>query len=1124
MSNHHFDVIDHQFEKGGTLIEASAGTGKTYSIAFLVLRMVVEQDLPIDSILVVTFTNAATAELQGRIRERLQEARDLLKDSNHNNDDKRLAEWADLRRGLGVDSIKQDLHRLNQALADVDQAQVSTIHSFCQRALSEFPLESQLSFNTELTKDIAPIKQQLVEDFWRKEIYPLTKQRAALVRQHFKTPTDLAKVLGKVHSPSSKILPQTDTDLSACLDTIEDLTAKLQGWIDNTLPAAKSYVEKGLDEGWFKKNQRGTLSTTLENFILDPLAFINKLQSASLKAHEPQADEFINGLKAPVMDLLDLQTTQKALPFVLQTKLIQHYFAEIANLTQAFGVMSFNDLVTQLANLIKANNEQLIRCLKRKYQAALIDEFQDTDADQWCIFNALFNGQEHYLYLIGDPKQAIYKFRGADIYAYLQAKATCSRHLTLDTNWRSSPAMVTAVNSIYEQCDNPFKMGEAMVFEPVEAGKTEDTYPQPFVCWQVPSSNQGNKWSAGALKDVIQANVCAEITQLISAHQVEPKDIAILVSSNPSAASYQTALRQLGVAAVINAKQSVFDTAEARDLLWLLQAIETPNSQQQVKQALCASVFGFSGNQLHDLFNHQDQQLEAWFEAFYVAHHIWLEKGFVSALNSLMEHGSIIDTLCLDINAERRLTNWQHLLELTQNQINKFQLSLNQAVLWLETQLQEDNAEEGELRLETDADALQIVTMHSSKGLQYKIVFCPELYKGPKSAKSVSFHDDNKELVIDIGSDDLAAHKKQAAEESFAEVLRLAYVALTRAEEKCYLVMGENNHIDVKGYDKSAAHYLMANGIPAADMFAHTMMQPTPQIFAIDRADTATEEYQALAFNKYINSQFTLTSFSGLTRNQHHDSRDLKDAETEADKHNDIVISNLPKGAHFGNLVHDLYEESQFSDLQHGPDSELLAGLMEKYGVQDLAPNLAEFNLMIKNSVATPLDESGFHLAQITQQHCLKEMEFYYLLDQFHIGRFNQILAQLGAEIPYNPLDEKQLSGYLNGSIDLFCQHDGKFYVMDYKTNSLPNYRPATMHAAMLEHNYGLQAVIYSLAAHQYLQQRLGDSYNYEAHFGGAKYLFVRGMNGEDAEGGVYAFKPSKELIDRLVGELQGGQ
>lgn len=1124
MSNHNFDVIDHQFEKGGTLIEASAGTGKTYSIAFLVLRMVVEQGLPIDSILVVTFTNAATAELQGRIRERLQEARDLLKDSIHNNDDKRLTEWVGLRRSLGADSIKQDLHRLNQALADVDQAQVSTIHSFCQRALSEFPLESRLCFTTELTKDIAPIKQQLIEDFWRKEIYPLAKQPAALIRQHFKAPTDLAKVLGKVHSPSNKILPQTDSDLSACLDTIEGLTSKLQGWIDSTLPAAKSYLEKGLVEGWFNKNQRGTLSTTLEHFTHDPLAFINKLQSASLKAHKPQAEEFINGLKAPVMDLQDLQVAQKALPFVLQTKLIQHYFAEIANLTQAFGVMSFNDLVTQLANLIKANNRQLIHCLKRKYQAALIDEFQDTDADQWCIFDALFNTKEHYLYLIGDPKQAIYKFRGADIYAYLQAKATCIRHLTLDTNWRSSPAMVTAVNSIYEHCDNPFKMGEAMEFERVNAGKTTDTYPQPFVCWQVPSTNQGNKWSAGALTDIIQANVCAEVTQLITAQQVEPKDIAILVSSNPSAASYQTALRKLGIATVINAKQSVFKTDEARDLLWLLQAIETPNSQQQLKQALCASVFGFNGNQLHDLFNHQDQQLEAWFEAFYVAHHMWLEKGFASALNSLMEHGNIIDTLCLDINAERRLTNWQHLLELTQNQINKYQLSLNQAVLWLANQLQQDAAEEGELRLETDADALQIVTMHSSKGLQYKIVFCPELYKGPKSANSVSFHDENNELVIDIGSDQQAAHKKLAAEESFAELLRLAYVALTRAEQKCYLIIGENNHIDASGYDKSAAHYLMANGLPEADVFEHKMMLHNPPVAPLAHSSAQASQYQALAFHKYINSQFTLTSFSGLTRNQHHDSRDLKDAETEADKHNDIVISNLPKGAHFGNLVHDLYEESKFSDLQHGPNSELLAGLMEKYGVQDLAPNLAEFNLMIKNSVATPLDESGFHLAQVKHQQCLKEMEFYYRLDQFDIGRFNQIMAQLGAEIPYNPLDVKQLSGYLNGSIDLFCEHNGKFYVMDYKTNSLPNYRPATMHAAMLEHNYGLQAVIYSLAAHQYLQQRLGDRYNYESHFGGAKYLFVRGMYGDSAEGGVYSFKPATELIDRLINELQGGQ
>ena len=1124
MSTAKFDVIEHQFEKGGTLIEASAGTGKTYSIAFLVLRMVVEQGLPIDSILVVTFTNAATAELQGRIRERLQEARDLLKSSPAPCKDKRLDDWINLRRNRGIEEVKQDLHRLNQALADVDQAQVSTIHSFCQRALSEFPLESQLSFNTELTKDVSPIQQQLVEDFWRQEIYPLSINHAKFVRQHFNKPTDLSKVLNKVHSPTTRLLPAVTTDLHTCLATLESLNAKLQPWIAATAPMARQHVEKGIAEAWFNKKQHNTLNKTLDGFALDPLAFIDKLHSASLKAHKPKAEEFIASVNAPKEDLQTFQQAQAELPFILQTQLIDHYFKEIANLTQAFGVMSFNDLVTQLANLIGSGNQQLINCLKHKYQAALIDEFQDTDADQWCIFNALFNGNDHYLYLIGDPKQAIYKFRGADIYAYLEAKATCRRHLTLDTNWRSTPAMVAAVNSIYEHCDNPFKMGAAMAFERVNAGKDEDTYPQPFVCWQAPSSNQGIKWSAGALTNHIQSNVCAEITRLIVEQNMAPKDIAILVSSNPSAASYQKQLRQLGVAAVINAKQSVFDTTEARDLLWLLKAIETPNSQQAVKQAICASVFGFNGNQLNDLLNHQDEALESWFETFYLAHQLWLEKGFVSAVNSLMAFGKVIDSLCLDSGAERRLTNWQHLLELTQNQINQFQLSLNQAVLWLENQLQEDNAEEAELRLETDADALQIVTMHSSKGLQYKVVFCPELYKGPKANKTVSFHDDNKKLVIDIGSADLAANKKLAAEESFAEVLRLAYVALTRAEEKCYLVMGENNQLDASGYNKSAVCYLMSSGIPAAPEFALALMPFDPTTYTIEEQVQHAEQCQALAFNKYINNQFTLTSFSGLTRNQHHDSRDLKDAETEADKNNELVVSNLPKGPHFGNLVHDLYELSVFSDLVSGPDHDLLSKLIEKYGVQALEPYLAEFNLMIKHSVITALDSSGFHLAQIGTQKCLKEMEFYYRLDQFNIGRFNQLVAELGAEIPYNPLDEKQLSGYLNGSIDLFCEHNGQYFVMDYKTNSLPNYQQGTMHAAMLEHNYGLQALIYSLAAHQYLQQRLGENYNYEQHFGGAKYLFVRGMNGETPEAGVYSFKPSAELITRLINELQGEQ
>lgn len=1122
MNTEKFDVIDHEFKQGGTLIEASAGTGKTYSIAFIVLRLVVEKDLPIESILVVTFTNAATAELQSRIRERLQEAKDLLKSQDSTSNDKRLNEWAALRFNAGSESVKEDLRKLNQALSDIDQAQVSTIHSFCQRALSEFPLESQLGFNIELTKNIEPIKQQLVEDFWRQEIYRLPRRQAEAVRQHFQNPPALAKVLEQVKSPSAHVLPQTGTSLTDCLQTIDELGSKLEAWKTTAYAAAEQYVAKGMAETWFKKPQRGTLTKILEKFHKDPIEFCNKVQSASLKPYVQQAQEFVASLKAPMFDLEAQQSAISELRFILQHKLLDHYFTEINNRTQAFGVMSFNDLVTQLAGLINADNQQLINCLRNKFKAALIDEFQDTDADQWCIFNALFNGNEHYLYLIGDPKQAIYKFRGADIYAYIAAKKTCQRHLTLTTNWRSTPNMVDAVNTLYKQSDDPFKMGELMAFDEVDAGKDSNTCEQPLVCWQLPTLNQGEKWVAADLHQCIRDNVCAEITKLIVEANVKPKDIAILVSSNDSAATYQAQLSQLGIAAVINTKQSVFQTNEARDLLWLLKAIETPSNPRHVKQALCASVFGFYGNQIHDLVQHQDQQLEQWFEHFYSANSIWQEKGFISAINELMKLGSVINNLCLTSNAERRLTNWQHLLELAQNQINQFQLSLGQTVLWLENQLQENSIEEAELRLETDAEALQIVTMHSSKGLQYNIVFCPELTKGPKPIKTVSFHDDNQ-LVIDIGSDNYEDHKQLTAEEAFAEVLRLAYVALTRAEEKCYLVMGENNQLKFTGYDKSAVHYLMNKGVPESPVFATTIIEPDPRFYTIENEDKNTTEYQALEFKKYIDSRFTLTSFTGLTRDQHHDSKDLKDAETETDKHNPVV-SNLPKGPHFGNLVHDLYELSQFSDLLTEPDEELLANLIEKYGVNKLNEHLAEFNLMIKHSVTTPLDSSGFHLAQIDDRQCLKEMEFYYRMDQLNIAQFNQIMSELAPDIPYNPLSEKQLSGYLNGSIDLFCEYNGQYFVMDYKTNSLPNYQQTTMHAAMLEHNYGLQAVIYSLAAHQYLQQRLGDSYNYGDHFGGAKYLFVRGMTGEDAEGGVYSFKPSVKLVQTLMNELQGGE
>ncbi len=1142
-----FNLLEHAFQKGASLIEASAGTGKTFSIAMLVVRLVVEKAIPIEEILVVTFTNAATEELRDRVRARLVDARAVLLgqvSAKTLAKDKTLRDWSEkLAQGGYQDdqgavvTTAVALERLAKALADVDQASIYTIHSFCQSVIKAYPLESGQSFKIELTSDISKRKDQVLQDFWRRNFYERSEAEVALLLSQFKTPAELADILSVVKHPDIRVEPAV-MPLNELLIAMLPVKQQVTAWVSEHHSELNEFVDAAIREGWLYADAPSTVATNWANVFEQPTVFFDHFsKDAFKKTHLHRVDEKLTSLNLPQQTLTELKEKLTALRISIQQALLSDYFSQLEKTLTQQNQMSFDSLIFNLANALKGDKSTFLKeQVQAKYQAALIDEFQDTDADQWYIFSSFFVAPKpqpatHYLYLIGDPKQAIYKFRGADIYAYLAASKACDQHYTLDTNWRSVPNMVTAVNDLFKNHDNPFNMQE-LAFRPVEAGRTGKEEEPAMHWWQMPTQANNKPWNMPEATSQIQAMVIQQIEQML-ADGATPKDFAVLVRSNKSAEVYQQVLATAKIPAVIKTTATVFASAEANELLTVMHALAEPNDTRKAKQALAISWFAKNGNTLYDTLN--SNAFESWLDSLTLHHQIWQQKSFIAALVGLMESWQVEQNLAQYPNGARRITNLLHLAELVQKAALSEHLSMTKTLGFLARQITTgmSNDEVG-IRLETDAEAVQIITMHSAKGLQYRYVFCPELWLESelKNTKVVKLHEDGK-IVVDLGSSEFDRRKKQALEEVKAEDLRIAYVALTRAEEKTFAVWGTA----LKGYDKSPLGYLLQKAEPpTGDAHCHHFSVGTSQL--THQPSTDTPDYQAKAFTRpFIDKRHRLFSFSGLIKHLEQETPVDKSDETDHDAlalllANKAQTARLPKGSAFGTLVHDLLEVTAFDTLaEQGIDPAKRDEIAAKQGVKWQAIGRTEteqhtdFDEMMRKIVTTPLESQNgnFTLAQIPAEHCLKEMGFYYAVKPSQTAQINALLT--ASDVPFMPLGAKDMAGHLNGFVDLIVMYQNKFYVMDYKTNFLGNaasdYSKEAMAQEMTHHVYGLQFMLYTLALHQYLKHRVTD-YDYETHFGGVKYLFVRGMDGKSSDYGVYDYRPDIALITALEAILLG--
>ena len=1176
---------------GRNLIEASAGTGKTYTIAGLYTRLIVEKQLNVDNILVMTFTNAAREELRSRLRQALANALKVIAGEGSDTDDPFLRELA-IQHSHDEMMATTAIKKLKLALCDFDQASIYTIHGFCQRMLQDVAVETGVAFENELVSDDSELGQKIVDDFWRKRFFNASNQRLNQLASAGVTPETLKNsVFQWIAKPYLKILPlQQD---SACQAIDNEMTLALEYarrlWGESAVEIKTLLKEhESLDKrSYSKKNVPGwikNLEAMLESGEIDPastaaLRFMTQGIAEKTKlAYEPLKHPFFDSWEQLVLLSKQRQLCDRQSINQLRFECLQHLRSELKRIKRDQRLFNYDDLLLHLHQALSGETGAgLARRISKQFPAALIDEFQDTDPVQYEIFDSIYarNGRsDHALFLVGDPKQAIYSFRGADIHTYLRARKTVREPWwTLTQNWRSSQSLVAAINQLFERHQHPFWLDKISYQKVIAAqGKTLDSHlpdGMPALrCWfvnnPVESEKPLTKTDATALIVEAVANEIAELLNRgmsgqfnLDSQALGGGDIAVLVRKKAQGELIRNALTERGIASVLLTHDSVFHTLEAQQLVCILNAVLQPTQQGLIRAALATDILGLNAEQIAELEHDEvTTQLEwdQWLERFRQWHQFWLERGFMQMFRMVIDSGDCYRRWLKLADGERRMTNLLHLGELIHQQNQHNALGLQGMVNWFNRQ-RDSTDEAAQLRLESDENLVRIVTIHASKGLEYNLVFCPFLWDGGAASRSDNglpfvYHDPKNDdtAYLDMGSDVRAEGLQLAQDEAFAEDLRLLYVALTRAKYHCTLVTGhlsslensalgwllygnptltERDHVISQIKNLSAEEKLEALKVLTMEtdgalqwcLLPHNENRVTFKPTMHDRSTKSAKQ-----FTGEIGISRQLTSFSLLTQGIEHNVHQI-DAE-EPDPVADCLLTTdqFPGGTQAGICLHKMLEKLDFTR----PVAEQIPVLHEALAGSYFGAEQEQLVHIVipwlQTVLATPFDsENRFCLQQLANKNRIDELGFFYPVNALNRQAIKPLLHDYCPNSvirsTLNQLQAAQMKGWMRGFIDLVYRRHDRYYLVDYKSNWLGNtnnaYSEQNLVKTIADRQYYLQYLIYSVALHRFLTLRVAD-YDYQRHFGGVYYLFIRGMSVERPGAGVYFDRPAQQLIEAL--------
>lgn len=1152
---------------GERLIEASAGTGKTFTIAALYLRLLLglggeaayPRPINVEELLVVTFTEAATEELRGRIRSNIHELRvACLRSATEN------PLYASLL--AEIDDLQQAASVLLLAERQMDDAAVFTIHGFCQRMLSLNAFESGMLFEQQLIEDESQLRYQACADFWRRHCYPLNRDIAQVIVESWKGPQDLLKSIDRYlqgEAPQLKMpMSGTETLESRHQQILEQISEIKQRWLTHVGELDALLENSGIDRRKFNRGNQGKW--------IDKISAWAQEESKNYQlpdALEKFSQSFLDsrtkaGGEVPTHPLFSAIEQLLASPLTLNDLVIAQAMTEIreavAREKRRRGELGFDDMLSRLDEALHSDSgDALAAAIRQRFPVAMIDEFQDTDPQQYRIFRRIWRQQpETALLLIGDPKQAIYAFRGADIFTYMRARGDVAAHYTLDTNWRSAPGMVESVNRLFGLVDNPF-MFRDIPFLPVKSASKNaslrfeiDGENQPAMnLWLMP----GEGVSAGDYQNFMAEQCAAQIRDWLTGGQrgtallwrgdkaqpVQASDITVLVRNRQEASLIRDALNALAIPSVyLSNRDSVFETPEAQELLWVLQAVLTPERENTLRSALATAMFGLNARDIEQL-NQDENAWDALVEEFTEYRNTWLRRGVMPMLRALMSARSIAENLLATHGGERRLTDILHLSELLQEAATQLE-SEHALVRWLNQQVAEPdtNASSQQMRLESDKHLVQIVTIHKSKGLEYPLVWLPFIARFRKQNQAFYHDRESFAAVLDLNESDESLELAEA--ERLAEDLRLLYVALTRAVWHCSLGIAPLTarrsdkptdtelHHSAPGRLLQKGEVLNAAGLEGClralcDEHITLTLATPPDDTRWQPTQAVMPELAARQVLRRVLDDWRVTSYSGLQQRGHSVAQDLLprldiDAVGTGETLPELELTphNFPRGASPGTFLHSLFEDLDFTQ----PISpQWMQEQLQNNGFgEHWEPVLTRW---ISQVLEAPLADTGIALNQLSAREKQVEMEFYLPIENTLDARALDALTRrydpLSAGCP--ELDFRQVRGMLKGFIDLVFRHDGRYYLLDYKSNHLGEngeaYTQQAMAQAMQSHRYDLQYQLYSLALHRYLRHRLAD-YDYERHFGGVIYLFLRGVDGDAGQQGIFATRPDPELITAM--------
>lgn len=1100
---------------GSNLIEASAGTGKTYSIAILVLRLILEQKLSVKEILMVTFTKAAVAELEERTRFFVRQAYKASRGAPIK--DQTITGL--VQEVIALSGEKQVQDMLREAVLFLDEISVLTIHSFCQQTLNEFAIETGQLFGADLLQDTSQALEEEINKFWRKHVTRIPPDLLILLIEAGLSKSAINPVLKGHLSGMKYMLYQDGEEYSFCEETYAGLLTSIRELTQKEGELRECLIQHVINDSDRLKEiseRNAHARKSILGIIDSPEEFIKVISSNKSEYITKLYPDFKVECEECEAVLVERNSILGDVIRKLYCLAIKEAAIGLASFKSRNNQMSYDDLILKLhQSLVVQNNSRLEHGLQAKFKAVFIDEFQDTDRMQFEIFDRAFGGHTTLFY-IGDPKQSIYAWRKADVFTYFKARGAVDNLYGMNYNFRSSASLIKAMNLFFkpEEHFDTFHFEnspDAIEYIGVES-PPENTKGNLFYDAQVDTPISISSFENQ--EQICQA-VAGQVIQLLSDQRykiitdeserlVRPVDIGILVRGNKEGEAIKSALAKYGIPAVTIGDGKVLKSTEAKYLLYLLEAISDV-TRSRINKALLSSFTGFNEEQILNLDD------ETAIEQFRKYKASWEKEGVYRALNDFIADYGVRSHL-LQANTEsgeRIITNLYQMLELLHKVQTNKRLSLAELISWLKRGINgmATEGDEFEQRIENDEEAVKIATIHSSKGLEYSIILAPFLdLKAVTKHKTFSFRDPES-------GDYVSGEKSQLNEEQLAELTRqneqenrrLIYVAITRAIYKCFLY---------KNNVKKSSLAAFVDALPSTPLIAINEGVELPEQYTYaSGSDAQAEVPQSPVHFNILQQYWRRMSYTAL--NPDHEISLKNRSATYDDPYEQFIFKQLKKGAKTGNMLHQIFENIHFADQSKW--RYVIDQAINHFAAGNKEPYSSMLQALAGNVLNTPirLGADQILLSDISPDRRINEFEFDFAVPVF---KTSELRALSDGTMEVSVKDLQEIEGMMNGKVDLFFEYHGKYYILDWKSNylgdSLSDYSPDNLTLAMNENNYHLQYLIYTLAVKKYLESRI-PGFDFESQFGGVIYLFLRGIRKGSATG-IFTYKPSEEKIEAL--------